>query len=56
VSTPAEPGEQLSRAERRLVEHLEIVRASPPRELTDRWSVGWCVERDGNVPCASRSS
>lgn len=43
MSTPAEPGEQLSRAERRLVEHLEIVRASPPR--ADRSLVRRVVRR-----------
>lgn len=32
MSTPAGPEEGLSPAERRLVEHLEIVKASPPRE------------------------
>jgi hypothetical protein len=31
MSAPAAPDEELSAAERRLVEHLEIVRASPPR-------------------------
>jgi hypothetical protein len=30
VSTPAAPDDELSAAEKRLVEHLEIVRASPP--------------------------
>lgn len=30
MSPPPEPAEQLSPAERRLVEHLEIVKASPP--------------------------
>ena len=31
MTTPPAPEEELSAAERRLVEHLEIVRASPPR-------------------------
>jgi hypothetical protein len=30
VSVPGAPEEELSAAERRLVEHLEIVKASPP--------------------------
>jgi hypothetical protein len=31
VSVPGVPDEELSAAERRLVEHLEIVKASPPQ-------------------------
>ena len=31
MSIPSAPDEELSAAERRLVEHLEIVKASPPQ-------------------------